>query len=130
MKSNVELISNIEDKKRIYKLDTSVEAIKLNDIKGQEVDVKEFIIKKYTTMPKYDDEGKLIEDGFLNKITLLVDQDEKVYATASKFFANQLEDYIQYFGIESIKEEGFNIRIIEKDLPKTKNKALGFELIG
>lgn len=129
MKSNVELISNIEDKKRIYKVDTSSNSIKLNDIKNEELDIKEFIIKKITELPEYDEEGKLIEDGYLKKITLLVDKDDKVYVTASKFFANQLEDYLNYFGIDSIEKDGFKIKIIEKTLTNSKNKALGFELL-
>lgn len=129
MKSNFELFSNIEDKKRIYRIDTSETAIKLNDIKGKELDIKEFIIKKLTTLPKYDEEGKLVEDAIEKKITLLIDKEDKVYATGSKFFASKLEEMVNYFGMEEFTKEGFRIKIVEKNLAKSKNKALSFELL-
>ena len=129
MKSNFELFSNIEDKKRIYRIDTSETAIKLNDIKGKELDIKEFIIKKITTLPKYDEDGKLVEDCLEKKITLLIDKEDKVYATGSKFFASKLEEMVNYFGIEEFTKEGFRIKIVEKNLAKSKNKALSFELL-
>lgn len=128
MKNNTEIFSNIDDKKRIYKIDNA-NSIKINDIKGEELDIKEFIIKTIIIEPQYDNEQKLVREYEEKQITILVDKKDKSYVTASKFFANQLREYIDYFGIESIEKDGFKIKIIERDVSNSKNKALGFELV-
>lgn len=128
MKNNTEIYSNINDKKRIYKIDNA-NSIKINDIKGKELDIKEFIIKTIMINPEYDEDGKIIKEYEEKLITILVDKEDKTYVTASKFFAHQLQEYIDYFGIDSIKNDGFKIKIIEKSVSNSKNKALGFELV-
>ena len=43
-------------------------------------------------------------------------------------FTNQMMRYINMFGLAEF-EEGLEIRIIEKSIKNSGNKALGFELV-
>ena len=43
-------------------------------------------------------------------------------------FTNQFIQYIKMFGFDTIINEGLDIKIIEKTIKNSSNKALGFEL--
>ena len=59
---------------------------------------------------------------------ILIDDNNKSYVTGSKMFTNQMMRYINMFGLGEF-EEGLEIRIIEKSIKNSGNKALGFELV-
>ena len=83
--------------------------------------VKDFLIKVIETK---------LESGEVEykKITILIDDKDKSYITASKMFTNELLRYIEMFGVNSIKD-GLDIKIIERSVKNSSNKALGFELV-
>ena len=62
--------------------------------------------------------------------TILIDDNNKSYATGSKMFAIQLMRYIQnYDGMEQINNEGLEIIITKEKTGDKGNKALGFKLV-
>ena len=114
------------DYKKLYNLDNGDCDFKLNDCKGQSIRVVDVLIKNFD---KYvDEEGKELEKPINKKVTILIDDQNKTYVTASKIFALQILRFIDRFGNDVIKN-GLDIKIIEKDIPNSKNKGLGFELI-
>ena len=123
------IFTSIEDEKMIFNLESNVD-FKLNDCKGELIRVKDVLIKVIETPL---DEEKVLEDGTVidteyKKVTILIDEKGKSYVTASKMFTNQLLRYIKMFGIETIKN-GLEIKIIERPVKNSSNKALGFELV-
>ena len=112
--------TSIKDPKIIFNLDNSCD-YKLNECKGQLIRVVDVLIKIIET--KIDEER--ID---YKKISILIDDQGKSYVTASKMFTNELIRYIQMFGIDSIKN-GLEIKIIERSVKNSSNKALGFELV-
>ena len=129
-KSKQEIFTNIEDKKLIFNLDTNVD-YKINDCKGEVLRVKQVLIKRFV---KDLDEPIVIEstgeirDKEIKIVTILIDDQNRSYVTGSKSFGLQFIRFIEMFGIEEI-EKGLEIRIIEKQVSNSNNKALGFELI-
>lgn len=119
-RSTQKLYTSIKDAKRIFNLDNSCD-YKLNDCKGEMIRVKDVLIKVIETR---------LETGEVEykKITILIDDKDKSYVTASKMFTNELLRYIEMFGIDSIKN-GLDIKIIERSVKNSSNKALGFELV-
>ena len=114
------------DYKKLYNLDNGDCDFKLNDCKGQSIRVVDVLIKNFD---KYkDDEGKELEKPINKKVTILIDDQDNTYVTASKIFAIQMLRFINRFGNDVIKN-GLDIKIIEKEIPNSKNKGLGFELI-
>lgn len=120
-KSRINVFTTIDDEKKVFNLESNIDK-KLNDSKGIEINVKDVFIKVIET-PKED------EDVEIKKITILIDEKGVSYVTASKMFANQMIHYIETFGIETIKNNGLDIKIIERPVKGSSNKALGFELI-
>ena len=114
------------DYKRLYNLDNSDCDFKLNDCKGQSIRVVEVLVKNFDKFK--DEEGKDLEKPINKKVTILIDDQNKTYVTASKIFALQMLRFINRFGNDVIKN-CLDIKIIEKDIPNSKNKGLGFELI-
>ena len=115
-----------KDFKTLYNLDNGDCDFKLNDCKGQAIRVKNVLIKNFD---KYKDEqGNDLDVPINKKITILIDDQNKTYVTASKIFAIQLLRFIERYGNEPITN-GLDIRIIEKEIKGSKNKGLGFELI-
>ena len=112
--------TSIKDPKVIFNLDNSCD-FKLNECKGQMIRVVDVLIKIIET--KIDD-----NNSEFKKITILLDDQGKSYVTASKMFTNQILRYIQMFGIDSIKQ-GLEIKVIERAVKNSSNKALGFELV-
>lgn len=117
---------DVSDIKTLYNLDNTPCDFKLNDCKGQAIRVKDVLIKNFD---KYkNDKGEELETPENKKITILIDDQGKTYVSASKIFAIQMLRFIARFGNEVFKA-GLDIRIIEKEIPNSKNKGLGFELI-
>lgn len=123
-----DIFTNITDQKKIFNLDSKVDNL-LNDCEGELIRVKEVLIKRYEKPmkdPVIDEEtGEIIKDKEITYATILIDDNNKSYATGSKIFSIQLMKYLQMF---NINEEGFEIKIV-KNKQTTGNKALGFELV-
>ena len=129
-RSKTNVFTTITDNKVIFNLENSTD-YKLNDCKGEVIRVKDILIKVIETPldePEVDEKGEIIKDKEYKKVCILIDDNGKSYVTGSKMFTNQMMRYISLFGIQSI-EEGLEIKIIEKDVKNTNNKALGFELV-
>lgn len=126
--TKMNVFTNIEDTKKIYNLENHVD-YKINDIKGESLRVKEVLIKvieKPLEEPEINEEtGEIIRDKELKKICILIDDEDKSYVTASKTFTNQMARYIMQFGLD----KPIDIRIIERTVKGSSNKALGFELV-
>ena len=126
-RTKTKIFTNIKDNKKIYNLENHVD-YRLNDIKGEAIRVKEVLIKvieRTLDEPEINEEtGEVIRDKEYKKVCIIIDDDGKSYVTASKIFTNQMARYIAEFGIE----KPFEIRIIEKSVKNSTNKALGFEL--
>lgn len=129
--TNVETLSNITDSKKVYNLGIAVDC-KLNDCIGEKIRVKEVLIKKYTkplAEPIVNEETGEIREFETNVSCVLVDDNDKSYATGSKTFTYNLINYLTTCGGASVlKNGGFEIQII--NTPSSKgNKALNFKLI-
>ena len=126
--TKAEIFTNITDQKKIFNLDSHVENL-LNDCEGELIRVKEVLIKRYEKPmkePIFDDEtGEIIIDKEITMACILIDDNNKSYATGSKVFTIQMMRYLQMFGIN---EEGFEIKVVKNKTEKG-NKALGFELV-
>lgn len=129
-RANQQVFTSITDAKQIFNLENSCD-FKLNDCKGELIRVKDVLVKiieKPLEEPIVNEETGDIIDMEYKKITILIDDKGKSYVTASKMFTNQLLRYIQMFGIESITKDGLEIKITERAVRNSSNKALGFEL--
>ena len=129
-RSNTDVFTTITDGKVLFNLDNHCD-YKLNDCKGETIRVTDVLIKVISTPleePELDDNGNVVKDKEIKKVCILIDDEGKSYVTGSKMFTNQMIRYIGYAGIQSI-EEGLLIKIIEKDVKGTNNKALGFDLV-
>lgn len=129
-RSNTDVFTTITDGKVLFNLDNHCD-YKLNDCKGETIRVTDVLIKVISTPleePELDDNGNVVKDKEIKKVCILIDDEGKSYVTGSKMFTNQMIRYIGYAGIQSI-QEGLLIKIIEKDVKGTNNKALGFDLV-
>ena len=122
------IYTNITDQKKIFNLDSHVDNL-LNDCEGELIRVKEVLIKRYKKPmkePVIDEEtGEILKDTETTMACILIDDNNKSYATGSKVFTIQMMRYLQMFGIN---EEGFEIKIVKNKTEKG-NKSLGFELV-
>ena len=125
-KMNIYTTIDASDYKKLYNLDNGDCDYKLNDCKGQSIKVVDVLIKNFDKFK--DEDGKDLERPINKKVTILIDDQNKTYVTASKIFAIQMLRFINRFGNDVIKN-GLDIKIIEKEIPNSKNKGLGFELI-
>lgn len=127
-KTKADIFTNITDQKKIFNLDSKVDNL-LNDCEGELIRVKEVLIKRYEKPmkePVIDEEtGEVIKDKDISMACILIDDNNKSYATGSKVFTIQMMRYLQMFGIN---EEGFEIKIV-KTKQDSGNKTLGFELV-
>lgn len=123
-----QIFTNITDKKKMFNLDSHVDNL-LNDCEGELIRVKEVLIKRYEKPmknPIIDEEtGEVIKDKEITMACILIDDNNKSYATGSKVFTIQMMRYLEMFGID---EEGFEIKII-KNKQDSGNKTLGFEVV-
>ena len=122
------IYTNITNQKKIFNLDSKVDNL-LNDCEGELIRVKEVLIKRYEKPmkePVFDDEtGEILKDKEITMSCILIDDNEKSYATGSKVFTIQMMRYLDMFGLNN---EGFEIKIVKNKTEKG-NKALGFELV-
>lgn len=126
--TKADIYTNITDQKKIFNLENKVDTL-LNDCEGEMIRVKEVLIKRYEKPmkePIFDEEtGEIIKDKVITMACILIDDNNKSYATGSKVFTIQMMRYIEMFGIN---ENGFEIKIV-KNKQQSGNKALGFELV-
>lgn len=130
-RSKTNVFTTITDNKTIFNLENTCD-YKLNDCKGEVIRVKDVLIKVIETPmaePEVNEEtGEVIRDTEYKKVCILIDDEGKSYVTGSKMFTNQMIRYINMFSIQDI-EEGLEIRIVERAVKNSANKALGFELV-
>lgn len=129
-RSKTDVFTTITDSKLLFNLDNHCD-YKLNDCKGKVIRVKDILIKVIKTPldePEVDENGVVTKDMEIKKVCILIDDEGNSYVTGSKMFTNQMVRYIGYNGIQSI-QEGLEIKIIERDVKGTSNKALGFDLV-
>lgn len=132
--SNVKIFTTLDlndNPKKIFNIENNSADFRLNDCKGQSLRIVDVYIKnieKTLDEPEVDEEGVVVRDKEYKKICLLIDDQGKSYVTASKVFTNQMLRYIEMFGIDAIKA-GVEIKIVDKAVKGSSNKALGFELI-
>ncbi len=120
-KSKQSIYTSIKDEKVIFNLLNTECDYKLNECENKEIKVKDTLIKVIETP---SDTGEVI----FKKITILIDENNKSYVTASKMFANQLLDLIS--SNENLEyTHSFTIKIIKRTVKNSPNKALGFELV-
>ena len=126
--------TTLQDKKEIFNIENGECDIKLNDIVGQEILVKNIFMKRIVSKLSQEDieineeTGEIVNDKKVSVITILLDVDNKKYVTASKIFAMSILNLIRTFGVEEI-QKGVKIKIIKKSVSNSANKALGFELV-
>ncbi len=137
MKSNKEktLITNIMDYKKIFNLETSIDNL-LNDCENEIIEVKEILIKKYLKFldePEVDENGEIIKEAELTTSCVLIDTNEKAYATGSKMFTLDMLRYLDLLNeMNQIKNntfEPFKIKIIKTKMSNSNNKRLAFEVL-
>lgn len=131
--SNTEInyYTNINDEKKIFNLESNVD-YKLNDCVGEKIRVKEVLMKvfrKPLKTPEIDEEtGEILKEYEYKKVTVLIDDNDKSYVTASKTFYNNFLKYLNIFGLENV-ENGIEIEIIKVEIKNSGNKALSFKLV-
>ena len=132
--TKIQVETTIQDKKEIFNIENGDIEVKLNDIVGQEIVLKDVFMKRVESKLKQEDiefneeTGEIITDTKISIITILVDEAGKKYVTASKIFAMSMFNLIRTFGVEDI-QKGIKIRIIKKSISNSVNKALSFELV-
>lgn len=123
---------DITDVKTLYNLDNKDCDYKINDCVGQDIRVVDVVVKEFERdleEPILDKEtGEVIQDKERKMVTILIDDTGKTYVTASKMFTLQIKRFIETFGVNVIKN-GLEIKIVNKQVKNSNNKALGFELI-
>lgn len=129
-RSKTNVFTTITDPKTIFNLENTTD-YKINDCKGEIIRVKDILIKVIETPlaePEVNEETGETRDKEYKKVCILIDDQGKSYVTGSKMFTNQMMRYISLFGIKVI-ENGLEIKIVEKSVKNSSNKALGFELV-
>ena len=130
-RSKTNVFTTITDSKTIFNLENTCD-YKINDCKGEVIRVKDVLSKVIETplaQPEVNEEtGEIIRDTEYKKVCILIDDNGKSYVTGSKMFTNQMIRYINMFGVEEI-ENGLEIRVVERAVKNSGNKALGFELV-
>lgn len=130
--TKTEVITNITDEKKMFNLENKVDEL-LNDCEGELIRVKEVLIKRYEKPMKEpivdDTTGEIIKDTEITMSCVIVDDNDKSYATGSKTFTIQLMKLLQMRSRLGKNNETFEIKIIKKKIPNSGNKALSFELV-
>lgn len=122
---------DLTDVKTLYNLDNKDCDYKINDCVGQSLRVVDVVIKEFERdldEPVVNEDGEVIKDKETKKICILLDDTGATYVTASKIFTLQMKRFIEQFGVNVIKN-GLEIKIVNKKIKDSNNKALGFELI-
>lgn len=130
--TKTEVFTNIKDSKKIFNLENNVDTL-LNDCVGETIRVKEVLIKRYEKTLKEpvinEETGEIIKDKEITMSCVLVNDENKSYATGSKVFIIQLMRYLQNRELMGETGETFDILIIKKKFGDKGNKALSFELV-
>lgn len=130
--TKTEVFTNIKDSKKIFNLENNVDTL-LNDCIGETIRVKEVLIKRYEKPLKEpvinEETGEIIKDKEITMSCVLVNDENKSYATGSKVFIIQLMRYLQNRELMGQIGETFDILIIKKKFGDKGNKALSFELV-
>lgn len=129
-RSRTNVFTTITDSKLIFNLENTCD-YKINECKGEMIRVVDVLIKVIETPlvePEVNEDTGEIKDKEYKKVCILIDDNGKSYVTGSKMFTNQMMRYINMFGINNIKD-GLEIRIVERAIKNSSNKALGFELV-
>ena len=130
--TKTEVITNITDEKKIFNLENKVDEL-LNDCEGELIRVKEVLIKRYEKPlkePVVDEAtGEIVKETEITMSCVIVDDNDKSYATGSKIFTIQLMKLLQMRTRLNKENEPFEIKIIKKKIPDSVNKALSFELV-
>ena len=122
---------DVTDVKTLYNLDNKDCDYKINDCVGQSLRIKDVVIKEFERdleEPVIDENGEVVQDKERKMVTILLDEQGNTYVTASKIFTLQMKRFIETFGVDIIKN-GLEIKIVNKKVPNSNNKSLGFELI-
>lgn len=126
-----EYFTTIDDQKKLFNLESNVD-FKINDCIGETLRVTDVLIKKFVKNlkdPEIDEQtGEILKDKEIKLVTILIDDQDKSYVTASKTFGYNMKKYIEMFGLNNI-HEGIEIKIIEIPVKNSVNKALSFELV-
>lgn len=127
-----EMYTNITDEKLIFNLETNVD-FRLNDCKGERIKMKAVMFKKFTSPleePIVDTiTGDIVKDSETKFVTIIIDDQNKSYVTASKTFGFDMQKYVLTFGTSKMETEGVDIEICEKQVKNSPNKALSFKLV-
>lgn len=130
--TKTEVVTNITDEKKMFNLENKVDEL-LNDCEGELIRVKEVLIKRYEKPmrePIVDETtGEIIKDTEISMSCVIVDDNDKSYATGSKIFIIQLMKLLQMRSRLGKNNESFDIKIIKKKIANSGNKALSFELV-
>ena len=130
--AKVDTYTNLQDKKQIFNLDSKVD-FKINDCIGDTICVRGVLIKnisKKMVTPETNEAGVIIKDTEYKRVCILIDNEGKSYVTGSNLFTIQMIKYLQLFGLSEIESEnGLLIKIVNKEIKNSSNKALGFELV-
>lgn len=130
--TKTEVITNITDEKKLFNLGNRVDTM-LNDCEGETIRVKEVLIKRYEKPlenPVINEEtGEIEKDKEFSMSCVIVDDDDKSFATGSKVFTIDLMRYLQMKANVGKENEPFDIKIIKKKVGNKGNKALSFELV-
>lgn len=130
--TKTEVITNITDEKKMFNLENKVDEL-LNDCEGELIRVKEVLIKRYEKPMKEpiidETTGEIIKDTEISMSCVIVDDNDKSYATGSKTFTIQLMKLLQMRSRLGKNNESFEIKIIKKKIAYSGNKALSFELV-
>lgn len=130
--TKTEVITNITDEKKMFNLENKVDEL-LNDCEGELIRVKEVLIKRYEKPMKEpivdETTGEIIKDTEISMSCVIVDDNDKSYATGSKTFTIQLMKLLQMRSRLGKNNESFDIKIIKKKIANSGNKVLSFELV-
>lgn len=130
--TKTEVFTNITDTKKIFNLENNVDTL-LNDCEGETIRVKEVLIKRYEKPMKEpvinEETGEVLKDKDITMSCVLVDEDNRSYATGSKVFIIQMMRYLQMQSRMKQENQSFDIKIIKKKFGEKGNKALSFELV-
>lgn len=126
--TNKRIQTTIQDPKILFNLEDHVD-FKLNDMEGKEINVVDVVVKTYEKdIPdRLNEFTGEIETKERNMVTILVDDTNTSYVTASKLFAMRIIQLVQFYGTDKI-HNGVKIRITKTN-HKNGNKKLGFEIV-
>lgn len=130
-RSKTSVFTTIQDNKQLFNLETNVDN-KINDCVGETIRVRNVLIKMIETPledPILNEAGEIEREFEYKKITILIDDNNKSYVTASKVFANDFIKYISMVGMDDFIKNGVDIKIIKKNVKNSTNQALSFELV-